>query len=103
MNNTRRRFIRNSAITTAGLSTLPGILNRTPLSASDKLVVGVIGVNGMGFNNLKTFLEFPEVECAALCDVDSNVLEKRARETEEISGKKPALYKDYRKMLEQKD
>ena len=82
---------------------MPSILSSSPIPASEKLTVGVIGVNGMGFSNLKTFLKFPEVECAALCDVDSKVLEKRARETEEISGKKPALYKDFRKLLEQKD
>ncbi|MFW5877915.1 MAG: Gfo/Idh/MocA family protein [bacterium] len=103
MNTTRRTFIKNSAVAAAGIGTFPGILKNYSPSASDKLMVGVIGVNGMGFSNLKAFLEFPEVECAALCDVDSNVLEKRAKETEEITGKKPALYKDFRKLLEQKD
>ena len=103
MNTTRRTFIKNSAVAAAGISTFPGISQNFSPSANDKLVVGVIGVNGMGFNNLKTFLEFPEVECAALCDVDRNVLEKRAKETEEISGKKPGLYTDFRKLLEQKD
>ena len=57
----------------------------------------------MGFNDLKAFLSQPGVECSSLCDVDSNILNERAAETEKITGKKPALYKDYRKLLEQKD
>jgi predicted dehydrogenase len=103
MNTNRRDFIRSSAIAAAGLSAFPGTLKSSTLSAGNKLVIGLIGVNGMGFSNLKTFLEFPEVECAALCDVDSNILEKRAKETEEITGKRPRLYKDFRELLDQKD
>jgi predicted dehydrogenase len=39
----------------------------------------------------------------ALCDVDSNVLQSRAAELEKKSGKKPTLYSDYRKLLENRD
>jgi predicted dehydrogenase len=37
-----------------------------------------------------------------MCDVDRNILEARAAETEEIQGKAPKLYGDYRKLLEHK-
>src|SRR6185312_5768376 len=47
--------------------------------------------------------QFPEVECVALCDVDENVLNKRATEVEKMKGKKPKLYKDYRQVLEDKN
>jgi predicted dehydrogenase len=57
----------------------------------------------MGFSDLKAFLAQPGVECGGLCDVDSNVLNERAAETEKITGKKPRIYADYRKMLEEKD
>ncbi|HDR16021.1 MAG TPA: Gfo/Idh/MocA family oxidoreductase [Desulfobacteraceae bacterium] len=103
MTTSRRDFIKKSAIAAAGMGAFPEILRSSSLPASEKLVIGVIGVNGMGFSNLKTFLEFPGTACAALCDVDSRVLEKRAGETEAITGKRPALFKDYRKMLDQKD
>jgi predicted dehydrogenase len=103
MKTTRRDFIKTSALTGAGLSVMPGLYSLNRASASDKLVIGAIGINGMGFNNLKAFLNIPGVECAALCDVDRNVLEKRAKETEEITGKKPKLYNDYRELLDQKD
>jgi predicted dehydrogenase len=57
----------------------------------------------MGFANLKAFLQNPEVECAALCDVDQQVLEERLSEITKLTGKKPLAYKDYRELLENKD
>ena len=98
----RRTFIRNSAMATVAIGTFPTILH-AGFSANEKVVVGLVGCLGMGFNNLKTFLAQPNVECGALCDVDRNVLEERAAEVEKIQGKKPVLYDDYRKLLENKD
>jgi predicted dehydrogenase len=103
MNTDRRNFIKKSALAGIGLGAFPTILQAGGLAANKKITVGLIGCKGMGFSNLKTFLEKPNVECAALCDVDSNVLNQRAAETEKIQGKKPALFGDYRKLLEQKD
>lgn len=58
----------------------------------------------MGFANLSAFLEHPQVECAALCDIDESVLNKRAADVEKIRGKKPAnLYKDWRHLIDNKD
>jgi len=86
-----------------------GLLNAMPvarlwnvLGANNKLVAGAIGINGMGFADLKAFLAQPDTECAAICDVDENVLNARAAEIEKIQGKRPAVYKDFRKLLEDK-
>lgn len=98
----RRTFIRNSAMATAAVSAFPTILH-AGFSANEKVVVGLVGCLGMGFSNLKAFLDQPNVECGALCDVDRNVLEERAAEVEKIQGKKPVLYDDYQKLLENKD
>ncbi len=71
------------------------------VSQNDKISIALIGCNGMaGCCNLTDHLKFPEVECVALCDVDENVLNKRAGELEKLTGKKVKLYKDYRKVLE---
>ena len=72
-------------------------------SANDKIVAGLIGCKGMGFANIKAFLAQENTECGALCDVDENILKERAVDLEKIQGKKPALYKDFRKLLENKD
>jgi len=107
MYTTRRKFIRNSAIAVTGVglaSAFTGTIKAMKnISANDKVIVGLIGCNGMGFADLKSFLTQPEVECAAICDIDQNVLEKRAAETFKITGKKPKLFGDFRKLIELKD
>lgn len=103
MSTNRRDFIKKSAAVGLGLGAFPYIMNAGNTSASDKVVVGVIGLAGMGWSNLQSILKVPGVECGALCDVDSNVLNERAAATEKLTGKKPRLFGDFRKMLEQKD
>jgi predicted dehydrogenase len=74
------------------------------VAPSDRINVGVIGCNGQGFSDLSAFLENAEVECIALCDIDDSVLARRAGNVEKIRGKKPAnLYKDWRKIIDNKD
>jgi len=98
----RRRFIKTSAAAAAiAVSPFPLYSSRIA-GANEKLVCGVIGVKGMGFADLKTFLSLPNTECAALCDVDDNVLQQRIADTEKIQGKRPKGYRDFRKMLEHK-
>jgi predicted dehydrogenase len=102
---TRRDFLKNTAITAAGIGLAPSI-SRSIISspASDRINVGLIGCNGMGFSDLTQFLANPQVDCLALCDIDDKVLSSRAAGVEKIRGKKPAnLYKDWRKLIENKD
>jgi predicted dehydrogenase len=73
------------------------------ISANNKINVGLIGCKGMGWNNLRSFLRMQDIDCIALCDIDNEVLTKRASELELQIGKKPQLYKDFRKLLEHKD
>lgn len=101
--NDRRTFIKNAAVATAGVIAFPTILRAGSVSANDKITVGLIGCKGQGWSNLSTFLNQPGVVCAALCDVDNNVLEQRAADVEKKAGYRPKLYHDFRKMLEQKD
>jgi len=82
-------------------------------SANEKIVFGAIGLRNMGFSNIKSFLKNPNVECAAICDIDDEILNNRAADIEKINQEKisngekitvakPTLYKDFRKMLEDK-
>lgn len=107
MNTSRRTFIKKSTLTTAGVgitAAMPGTLNAMSkkVAPSDQMIVGLIGCKGMGFANLKAFLNQPGVKCAGLCDVDANVLNERAANVEELTGDKPSLYGDFRKLLEDK-
>ncbi|MCD6354109.1 MAG: Gfo/Idh/MocA family oxidoreductase [Prolixibacteraceae bacterium] len=99
----RRNFIKKSALATAGL----GLVASMPMAmdackgSNEKLVCGLIGSNGMGFADLKAFLGQKNTECAAICDVDENVLNRRLNDTEKIQGKRPKGFKDFRKLLEE--
>lgn len=103
MNNDRRNFIKQSTTVAASLSVIPSLMNASCAGANKRVVVGLIGCNNQGFVNLKSFLQQPDVICGALCDVDQNVLDKRGAEVEKMTGKKPLLFNDFRKLLDQKD
>jgi predicted dehydrogenase len=110
MSTSRRIFIRNSSLLAAGtgiFSFLPQdtlALLRKRISANDRIGVGVIGLNGMGWSNISAMLKAnPETHCVAICDVDQNVLDKRAQELEKNFSMKPAQYGDYQKLLSDKN
>ncbi len=96
----RRNFLQNTSAFLAGSALFPSALRA--MAPSDRVNIAVIGVNGMGFSNLNGLLNHPETNCVALCDVDENVLNKRAAELAQ-KNIKVQLYSDYRKLLENKD
>ncbi|MBZ9631671.1 Gfo/Idh/MocA family oxidoreductase [Salegentibacter sp. LM13S] len=101
----RRKFLQQTTLAAAGLS-LSGSLLANPISifsANDTINFGVIGCKGMGWANMQAHLKLPNVSCVALADIDQRVLDERSAQVKEISGKSPKQYKDYRKMLENKD
>ena len=93
----RRYFLMSS--TAAAGATLPA---SALLGANDRIRVACVGIRGRGGAHISGFAERPDAEVAALCDVDEAVLEKRAREVEARTKKRPATYTDYRKLLEDK-
>ncbi|HVG16351.1 MAG TPA: Gfo/Idh/MocA family oxidoreductase [Chitinophagaceae bacterium] len=111
MSATRRQFLTDSSriIAATGLSGfIPGTsssasFNNTKKSANDKIVVGLIGARNQGMSDLVLALKQPGVECGALCDIDDNVLAEKSALVEKLQGRKPILYKDFRKLLGNKD
>jgi predicted dehydrogenase len=103
----RRKFIGSAtamAVGTGLSSAFPTPLSAFPtphLSPADTIRVAGIGINSMGWADLNAVIKNPGVECVALCDVDKNVLDKRAAELA-ARGIKVKTYGDYRKMLEDK-
>jgi predicted dehydrogenase len=87
-----------------GLSTvLPVTAFSRRASAADKVNVALIGCRNMGFGVLNHAMTFHDVNCVALCDIDETVLNQRSHELATKYKSKPKLYKDFRKLLEQKD
>ena len=102
----RREFLNKAAVLGAGVMASPMIVNAGPktVGANDKINIGLIGCRGQGFTNLMSFLNNPECQCIALCDVDQSVLESKAAETEKKQGKKVKyLYGDWRKLIDNQD
>ena len=101
----RRSFLKKAAITSAGIGLVPAFSTTLAGCApSDRINIGLIGCNGMGFSNLSAFLQNPEVECIALCDIDKEVLNRRASDVEKIRGKRPEnLYSDWRRVIDNLD
>jgi predicted dehydrogenase len=102
----RRNFIQRATVTTAGLgitSVVPPSIWSSQVAPSDTLNVALIGCNSMGFGILQHHLSNNGVNCVAMCDIDESVLNKRSSEIKKKFDLSPKLYKDFRKLLEQKD
>jgi predicted dehydrogenase len=71
-------------------------------SPNDTVRIACVGIRGQGRAHIRMYSAMPNVEIAALCDVDENILNQRLSEVEKNKGKKPAAYTDIRKLLEDK-
>lgn len=95
----RRQFLRTAAVAGAAApfllscSSTPPV--RKPVLANGKLNHACIGVGGMGWNDLQNFLQHPKVQVVALCDVDTNNLDKAAKG---VPGAR--IYTDWRELLQ---
>ena len=115
----RRDFIAKSSLMAAGVSLSAGMFPASGkvLGANDKVRMGFIGVGNRGSQLLGLFMDNPSCEVAALCDayepyMTRNRSEVDPRYIKELGGTiprmgeefptKPTLYKDWRKMLEDK-
>src|SRR5580704_1785765 len=99
----RRDFLITGA---AGLTALrsAALLGRPELvmGANDRVRVAICGVHGRGGDHLHNYSQLPNVQIAALCDIDDTVLQQRLAEMDKMGLSKPAAYTDVRKLLEDK-
>src|SRR4051812_10044112 len=72
------------------------------VSANDKIVIGIMGVNGRGSALAKGFCAQPGVEIAYVCDVDERAIEKAGKLVSAAQTRKPEGVKDFRKILDDK-
>jgi len=94
--NSRRHFIKATALAAAGFMIVPRhVLGKGFLAPSDRLMVAGVGVGGKGQSNLANIYKGGKSDIAFLCDVD----DRRAANSVK-SFPKAKYYKDYRVMLE---
>ncbi len=102
--NNRRKFIKNVSAASIGAAIPFQRLSSQNLAFDkDSLKVGLIGVRGMGWGDLNSFLKNEGTECVALCDVDAELLNNRASQLETKTGKRPATFNDHRELLKIKE
>jgi predicted dehydrogenase len=92
----RRNFL--SSAVSAGVL----LRSRAVASPNDTVRVACVGVHGRGRSHMNAYSHMPNVEIAAICDVDDSVLNSAVASIEKSTGKKPAAVTDFRKLLEDK-
>src|SRR6476646_5655948 len=96
INNSRREFLKNSAVAATGFFIVPRhVLGRGFVAPSDKLNIAGIGVGGKGESDLMEFSKSPNANIAFLCDVDDRQVTKSVSRFP-----KAKRYYDFREMLE---
>jgi predicted dehydrogenase len=71
-------------------------------AANDKVGIGIIGIGGRGRDHVRYYSKLPDAKIVALCDVNTAQTERGAQIVEKLTGTKPELYQDLRKMFEDK-
>lgn len=72
--------------------------------ATGKIPVGMIGNGGIAKAHFESITKLPNLfEIVAVCDVDEGRANEMASKAEKQLGRKPQIYKDFRKLLENKD
>ena len=102
----RRQFLKLSAqgALTAGTGAMLWSNQRAWAGANERVRVAVIGIHGMGKNHIRNYQKLKNVEVAALCDVDENLLESCIKKYFTDQGlPRPKTYVDIRNLLENKD
>ena len=93
----RRSFL--GAATAAGLAAA----QTKPVSASDKVNIGMIGVGGRGRGLLGTFSGLPDVNVSYLCDADQSSLERASRVLGRAGRSVPQTTNDMRRLFDSQD
>jgi predicted dehydrogenase len=116
----RRLFFKKSVIVGAGLASGLQALGKydKPSFAISKIRVGFIGIGNRGSQLMNLFMQNPDCEVAALCDVYEPYTSRKREQVNsrylktmggqipkmgEVFQKPPRIYSDYRKLLEDKD
>ncbi|MFP4621230.1 MAG: Gfo/Idh/MocA family protein [Bacteroidales bacterium] len=106
---TRRDFITQSTLATAGLTAMGPMAVSSPKTmknsrgANDRINIAVAGIRGRGQSLIQNFGEMENVHIKTLCDVDERLFDDRVKMTEEVQGSRPGTEVDIRQVLEDPD
>jgi predicted dehydrogenase len=102
----RRAFLKTGIASASSMAALGSISFITHpervFGANDRVRVAVCGLHNRGMDHIRNYAKLPNVEIAALCEVDQSVLAHRLAEMGKMGTPKPATYVDVRKLLDDK-
>jgi predicted dehydrogenase len=101
----RREFLGASAANAAGMAAagvagLAGVAAVAKAAPNERLAVGVVGIRNQGKALAAALAAFPDVDIAALCDVDEGLLPQAGRDVESVQGHVPRLHTDFRRLFD---
>lgn len=105
LTDTRRDFIKKTALSTAALSVggiLPGFSAasyRNIVGANERIRVAMMGVNARGLALAQNFSQQSDCEITYICDVDTRATEKCRGAVEKNQQRRPAAEPDIRKLV----
>lgn len=92
---------RRTLLSTGALAFTSALTARPALAApNDRITVAAIGLRGRGGSVLRAFASRRNVDIKYLVDVDQSILESRATEIKDATGKRPKTTKDFRTPLD---
>lgn len=104
----RRRFLQKAAVVTAA-SGAPWIvpsraLGRGATAPSDQISLGIIGIGPRCTYDLKAMLQFDDIRCVAIADVQASRRDAgKALVDEHYGNSDCVLYRDFRELLDRSD
>ena len=97
--NTRRSFLAQVIAAGAAPVFIPAHVLRSQTAPSNKITLGVIGVGAQGTHDMRAFLNHDDVRVTALCDVNTQNLERAQTAIKERYGSADAkMYADFREL-----
>ncbi len=101
----RRHFIHSSAAGFAATVAVSTGVQARPVSAAEKINLGVIGCGSMGNSNMHAVQGQKDVNLVALADVDQKHLGRTidSLKKAKAANHQPTGYHDYRKLLDRQD
>jgi len=99
----RRSFIIKTSVAASSglLAGAPYIQTATGKQSNANTVnIAVIGIRSRGKDHYRAISKIPNVRIKTLCDIDQNLLPEAANEVEKLTGRKPGVETEFRKVLE---
>ena len=106
----RRQFLKGATVAAAGVAGFPYFVPSSALgragnvAASNRIVMGCIGVGSQGGGNMRGFLGKKEVQVVAVCDVDKGRREGAKKTVDDrYKNNDCKAYLDFREVVERTD